>query len=385
MSFNTLMALRRQRIARAGVGLLVLAGAAFAQYKLANVPVPVNLETTGRFSPATIKLGQEELIIEEPVVNSAEGMLFSHDGRPNEIVDVSFEYARLDEQTVGKFASIGLSPPSTPSNIDYRAQDSKSPLISGEPCRTRVELRATSRMPDEIHLFQLGDPGLNHDRHLEMKTRGAELVSHLLIESPSGSYLESGCQKVLKVGDWNQPSSIDVTTIAAEDSDLRLSFKPLTASSNLWEDTEGFFAPFELGEPQLKPTDPPPFQARAVSIRSLSRGDSPSAVLTLVSARCTSGGPLLTIHGLRVGSDQLQLSITGKGLVKIDGEDVTVNLSNRLRENPVFSGLLAAANTALLAWVARLTLKTPSTSRNPGRAQGRSRKFQRQRKGSARK
>jgi hypothetical protein len=360
MSFNVLMALTRQRIARAGVGLLVLAGAAFAQYKLANVPMPVNLDTTGKFSPATIRLGQEELIVEGPVVNSAEGILFSHDGRPNEIVDVSFEHARLDEQTVGKFQSLGLSPPSTPAKIDYRAQDSRSAPIGDEPCRTRVELRASSKMPDEIHLFQLGNPGLNHDRQLEMRTTGSELTTHLLIESPSGLYLEPGCQKVLKVGDWNRSCSIDITTNVAENSGLRLSFKPLTSDSALWEDTEGLFTPFELGQQKLKSTDPLPFQAQAASIRPLGDGNS-SAPLTL-SARSTSNGPLLTIHGLRIGSDQIQLSVSGKGFVKIDGGVFTVNFLTRVQENPILSALLAAVNAALLALVARLILKSPLTS-----------------------
>ena len=37
------------------LGLLLLTGAAFAEYKLANVPRPVDLKTTGKFSPATIR------------------------------------------------------------------------------------------------------------------------------------------------------------------------------------------------------------------------------------------------------------------------------------------------------------------------------------------
>src|SRR5216684_5380600 len=177
MPFNPLMAYRRQRLARAGLGLLLLAAAAFAQYKLANVAHPVNLETTGKFSPATIRLGREELVIEGPVVHSSKGMLLSHDGRPNETVDARFDRARLAEQTISVFESVGSKPPSAPGKIDYRPDEPKSPFTSDEPCHTRVELLA-SKMPAEIHIFQLGDPGLNHYRHFEISTRGVELVSN---------------------------------------------------------------------------------------------------------------------------------------------------------------------------------------------------------------
>ena len=378
MSFNSLIRVfRRQRIARACVGLLVLAGAAFGQYKLAHLPRAVNLDTTGKFSPATIKLGQQELIIEGPVVNAAEGMLFSHDGRPNELVAVGLEHARLDEQTIRSLEGTGLRPPSAPAEIDYRARDSMR-SFKGESCRTRVEVRAMSKMPSEIHIFQLGVPGLSQYRYLEMTAKGAELVSRILTESPGDSELAPGCQKLLMVGDWTQPlTNFEVKTIVDDNSALRFTFSPLARGSSLWGGPEGLFEPFDLGVEQQTPNDPQPFQARAVSIRSLRGGDPAAAPLTLASAQ--SDGALLTIHGLRIGSDQIQLNIAGKGYVKINGEDVTIDVLKRVGENPIPSALLAAGNAALLAWVASLILKSPST----GNAQGRTRRFQRRRRGNA--
>ena len=360
MPFNTLMALRRQRLARAGLGLLVLAVAAFAQYKLANVPRPVNLDTTGKFSPATIRLGREELVIEGPVVHSSSGMLLSHDGRHNETVDARFDRARLDDQTIQLFESFGLRPPSTPVKIDYRPDEPKSPFTSDEPCRTRVELLA-SQMPAEIHIFQLGDPGLNHYRHLEIRTRGAELVSNLITMSPDDSD-GPGCQYLLRVGDWSEPvTKTLLTAIVAESSDLRLYFRPLKAHSTPWADTGGVLRLDLGGAQKLNPDDPPPFQARAVSIRSLGGGNSGSVLPALISARSTNDGPLLAIDDLRIDSDQVQLGIAGKGWVMINGEPATVNFLRRVQENPILLALLAALDTALLAWVARLIFKTPST------------------------
>jgi hypothetical protein len=388
MSFNSLMtALSQQRIARAGLGLLVLAVAAIVQYKLAYIPQPVNLDTTGKFSPATIKRGQENLIIEGPSVNSSEGVLFSHDGKPNEIVNVTFERARLDEQTIEMFGDGESRPPAITAEIVYRTDEPTPPPIGEESCRTQVELRAASKMPDEIQLFQLGDPGLERYRHLEMRTKGTELTSQLVISSPGGSYNEPGCQKQLKVGDWKKSIASDVTTIVAENSNLRFRFQPLTTNASLWDGPDGLFEPFDLGAPQVNPTDPPSFQARAVSIRSLSSVNTPSTSPALLSARSMDDGPPLTISGLKIGSDQLQLSVAGKGWVQVDGEDVTLNLLDRVQEHPIPAALLGAANGALLAWVARLILQSPAPPPKPKSPQRKARtlKVQRKRKSGKKK
>lgn len=386
MPFNILKDFRRQRVVRAGVGILVLAGAAFAQYKLANFPLPVDVETIENFSPATVKLGQQELVIEGPVVNAEEGMLFSHDGKPNEIVEVSLDPATLHEQTIAMFEGVGRRPPSTPTRIDYRADESKNPAKGDESCRTRVELFVTSQMPSEIRFFQLGTPGQAHYRNLEITTKGAELIANLQTASPHDSDRAPGCQKLLSVGDWNiSLTTIAVSTVLAENSTLNFNFRPLTTDSVLWGDAAGFFEPFDLGSPQLKPTDPPPFQARAVSVRPLGTGDSTHTPLPVISARSTNDGPLLTIYGLKIGSDQIQLNIAGKGRVQVNGHDRTVDFIKRVGENPLPSALLAAVNTALLAWVARLIFKRHSTSPQPKNSKGQSRKFQHRRKAKAKR
>ncbi|HEX6184511.1 MAG TPA: hypothetical protein VFZ44_11565 [Pyrinomonadaceae bacterium] len=384
MSPNYLSVRLRPRIARAAAGVLVLAAAAFAQYKLAKVPRPVNLETAGNFSPLTVRLGQEELIVEGPSVNAEDGLLFSHDGKADEIVDVSFDRARLDGETVEIIESEGLKPPTSLARIDYRAQEPEKPPVGDESCRTRVELRAVSKMPDAIHLYQLDAPGLDRYRQLELRAEGAELASLVLTASPSGSAMEPGCQKLLTVGDWAQPFTTDVGFVVAENSHLRFSFKPLTAGTSLWGDAEGFFEPFDLGAQQLSPTDLPPFQARAVSVRRLG-GDAPSDAPVLLSARSIDDGAPLKIYGLKIGSNQLQLGVAGKGWVKVNGEDVADDILKRAEENPILAALLATANTALLAWVARLIFKSPSPERPRTRESERGGRPKRRRRGGTRR
>jgi len=356
MSFNPLRTFKQHRIARAGVALVVLAGAAFAEYKLANVPQPVDLKTTGQFSPATIKLGQAELIIKGPEVTSKERVLFSHNGKPKETLDTSFDNARLDDDTREMFESFGERLPSPPTRIAYQAKKSEESSASGKPCSTRVEISAPLKMPDEIHIFQLEVPGVNLNRYLEMKTKGGELVLNLLTRSSDNSALGPGCQYEIKVGDWSEPiTETAVAIVNAEASDLRLRFKPLTLNSSPWAETDGFLL-VDLGVPQVKPKDLPPFRASAVSIESLDT-DHPH---TFLSADSTKPGELLTIKDLKIGSDQIQVNIDGTGWVKIGEKPWTVNFMKRLEENKILGAILTAANFALLGWLSRLVLKAPS-------------------------
>lgn len=360
MPLTRLIALKRQRPARALVGILVLAGVAFAQYKLAHVPRAVDVATIKEFSPATTSDG-EEIIIEAPVIKAAEGMLFSHHGKTNEIVDVNFDQARLDATTIAMFESyrLGLKPPVTPARTYYQAQE--SPPSTDEPCHTQVELHTASQMPAEIRFSQFDSPGSKQDRYLQVKVIGAELSANLLTDSAGDSDRGPGCQKLLKVGDWKQSLARgSVTIVVAQDSSFRCSLRPRTVDEDLWTQTQGF-SPLALGARKQDSNDPA-FQARAVSINS--RG-SDGSTISRVSARSADGGPLLTINGLSIGADQIQISIAGQGLVKVNGKPATVNLLKPIQDNPVLLALLVATNGALLACVGRLVFKTPPTPPSP--------------------
>jgi hypothetical protein len=358
MPFTPLTAFKRQRLARAVVGIIVLAGAALAQYELAHVAGAVDVATIKELSPATTGEG-EELIIESPMINAAEGTLFSHSGKTNEIVDAIFDQARLDAATVAMFESygFGLKPPATPARIYYQAQE--SPPSTDAPCHTQVDLRTSSQMPAEIRFSQFDDPGSKRDRYLQMTVKGAELTANLLTDSESDSDRGPGCQKLLKVGDWKQPlASGSLTIVVGQDAPVRFYFRPRTADENLWAQTQGSL-PLTLGARKQDSTDPP-FQARAVSISSRGRDGSTSV---RASARSADDGLPLNINGLSIASDQIQVSIAGKGFVKVNGKPATINFLKPIQENPVLLAILVAVNGALLAWVARQVFKTPHTPR----------------------
>jgi hypothetical protein len=355
MPFQVLKLYRRSRLVRLAAALVVLIGAAILQYYLANVRLPVDIGATNKFSPATIKLGQEELVIKNPFVNPSEGLLLSHVGNPNEVVDVYFDRARLGEESISLFEALGSKPPPASGPIDYITQNPARASDAGEACRTfvQIEVPDASNPIDEFHLYQLEDPGLNRYRLIELKTIGRELIVHVSTEAPPGGSPESpGCRKFLRAGDWNQPltGSLGLKIFAAAGSSFHLVFRPVVARAPLWKGPDGFFEPFGLGSPKLNPGDLPPFQAKAVSIKPLQGDSSTGLSREILSAQATDKGALLSVDSLKIGSNQLQLGVSGNGRVKINGEDVTVDLFDRAKRYPIPAGLLAAANAALLAW-----------------------------------
>ena len=336
-------------------GLLVLTGAIIPQLYLIFRPEPVNLEDTGKFSPAVLKLGREELTIDGPVTNSDEGLLLSHVGQSNEIVDLSFDRARLDGETLLQLGE--SNPPPNPTRIDYLT--TKSPeRMEGESCRTFIDVKLADvrKPPTALHLYQTDAPGGDIYRRLDMKATGGELLISIGTATMDADNVRApGCQKKLTVGsDFSLPTegTYSLAIVAEADSASHLSFNPATAENTLWDKPDSFFQPFDLGSEQHGPDAPAPLRARAVEIRTLG-GDKSSGPTSLLSARSLEGGELLTIESLKVGSDRIQINVSGRGLVKENGKDY-VNLVDRLKRHLLIAVLLAVANVAILVWFMRL-------------------------------
>jgi hypothetical protein len=126
---------------------------------------------------------------------------------------------------------------------------------------------------------------------------------------------------------------------AEADSACRFSFNPATSKNDLWEGAEGFFQPFALGGAASAP-----FRARALEITSLGgKGTDPT---TLLGAR-SPDGEWLNVESLSVGSDRLQIKVSGMGFVKVNGDDF-VDPLGRMRKYPLVTILLAVVDAALL-------------------------------------
>jgi hypothetical protein len=370
MTFRILKEFRHNRIVRTAFGVSVLVVALVAQYYLTKIPRrSVDIGKQSEFSPVTVQLNQE-LVIEEPFVSSPEGKLFSRNPKANEVVDVHFENARLDDLTIEDLSSARFKPSLTPEPIDYGASDSKQTPGPGGPCRTFFEIELKDRKPPRaLHFYQLDGDGADRRRYFEIKTGGAELVVQITTVTPPEVTNETeGCRKQLRVGDRPPlpiPPVTSIRVIAAADSAFRFTFRTLDADAKpLWEGPEGLFEPFDLGPPMVNPNDPPPFlQAREVSVRNLqNNGSNPPSLL---SARSADQEPLLSVYGLKVGPDRLQIRVLGTGEMSVNGQPPTFDFLQRLETlNPLSKVIIGALNAALLAWFIGLLRnkgKAPST------------------------
>lgn len=357
--WRALIRLWRRRLVRAAAAVVALAAAVAVQYRLAYRPLPVDLVETGLFSPAVLAPGRDQFVIEGPVTSSADGLLFSHVGRPYELVDVSCEGARLDDPTLAVLRQLDSNPPTAPAPFglqtvapkDEEGKEVQTP--SGEPCRTSVELSAerNTAMPRAIHLYRLGGDGGERFRSLELKAAGADLLlSAVTAMADEGTPSSLGCRKRLTLGDGFQEvmnGTFTVGAVVADGGAVRLNFSDARGGPPHWGDAAGLFQPFVLGGEKQKPGDPAPLRARAVSVTAQGGPSGPDAPPSL-SARAADG-ELLNIDGLKVGAEQIQVGVSGRGLVRVGGEDY-VNLASRVRSNPVAAVLFAVADIALVVW-----------------------------------
>ena len=369
----------RRRLVRVTVGVLALAAALLAQYRFAYRPQPVDLAATGLFSPVAARRGREELVIESPQTNSAAGLLFSHEGRPDEFVDLAFERARLGEETRTLLVALDADPPRDAAALALQTLEPKPPAeekpaatanrpetarqpaaagvaapAGGETCRTSVDVRAAqgTAPPAALHLYQLEQAGGERVRQFNLKAEGGDMhVSALTAMPDEGTPDSLGCRKRLSVGDAFEDffnGTYTVHAVAEAGGSLRLSFNAATPGGPPPGRARNLFRPFELGGGTPNPDGPAPLRAAAVYLRPLG-GDPRARAFRTLSARAAGRSPL-NIDSLEVGPDLIQLSVSGWALVKTGSADY-VNLSDRFKRQPFVAALFVVIDLALVAWL----------------------------------
>jgi TIR domain len=382
----------RRRSVRITVAALALAAALFAQYRVAYRPRPVSLASTELFSPVVARRGLEELVIEGPLTNSDEGLLFSHQGRPDEFVDLFFERARLGEDTLALLAALAADPPRDAAALDLQTLEPKQsreaeegPASSaaslsrtrdagGETCRTSVDVRAAPgpSPPAALHLYQLDRAVSERVRQFNLKAEGGELHVSVLTATPykaegggphvsnptatpdDRSHESLGCRKRLSIGEAFEDffnGTFIVHAVAEAGGSLRLSFNAATPGGPPPGRTRNLFRPFELGGGTPKPDGPAPLRAAAVYLRPLG-GEPSTRQFRTLGARAAGRSPL-NIDGLEVGPEQIQLNVSGWALVKNGAVDY-VNLTDRFKRQPYVAALFIIFDLALLTWLLML-------------------------------
>ncbi|HEU4479345.1 MAG TPA: hypothetical protein VFR80_12570 [Pyrinomonadaceae bacterium] len=364
---QTLSRYWQKRLVRVLAALLILGGAIYLQYRLANIPLPVDVEkSTPSYTPQTAELiKQERLVIDGASINRAgpvpnSRMLFSGDGA--EFVSVE---ARFDSAVVGKhfltilrtdpnqklppesLQQISYSPKASEEDTEAQADDSKS-----APCRTSVDiaLAEDAPLPREIHIFQQR-AGSDRSRILEMNAIGADLVVSLLTKNftkAEGAMQGLNCAKTLEVGTWSEsfsaPAPVDILVPAG--TPFRLLFTgPKGGMSG--SRSGPYYEPFQLVA----------LPVNATGVRKIKFGEAGPAVFE--AARIEGQQPLILKH-LRLGSEDVQLDFAGQAMVQEGGKfAVTFSLLQFAKANPILAGILAMFDAALLEWIRRSLMGSP--------------------------
>jgi len=333
------------------LALLVFAGAVAVQVYLAKMPLQIDLETI----PVTARLGQEELVIGGLTTEEPTGVLLTHNGRQNEVVDVYFERAQLAGETFQLLTSVGLTPPSALGQISYVTQDTDTKPGSGEPCRTSIlfQMKTAPKPVTTIHFYQQDKLPADRYRTLELRAIGGELMVRMnTVAPPNGNPHAPGCQKLLRANEWRQVlgPSVGIIVAVPPDSSLRFRFQSLAGNAMSLE--SGLL-------------DIHPLQARSLEVKPLpSRKPMGGSSLYLSSAGAKE---VLRVTSLDIGADQLQVKVLGKGWVKKRGEYLTYDFLERLKNFPIIAGLLGALDGALINWLKILFFGSGSGAKLPSK------------------
>lgn len=372
----------RKRWVRILVAVPVLAAAIFGEYRLANIPLPIEVEKT--ISPVRAALIKGEvLVVDNPfreVGQSASGLrteLLPPDDTTKGIsITAHFDSARLSDGNMERLRRASESvpekkpPPDGLQQIDYTtdepAEDSQAlPRAEREdtanPCSAAVALAlADDTKPlKELHFFQPTDPSVG-ERTLEIKAVGADLMVQLSVVDathpvgldPSRKPLGPGCSKTVSVGEWERsftgPTQLEVIVPAGES--FKVWFSPLP-KQNPWPSATDVHEPFKL-------VVVPPVSASALS--KITQGGS-APTFPVLKASSVAGEPLLLNH-FKIGAEELQLGVSGKAMVQENGKDiVTFDVWTWMKKNPLIAILFSGLEVGLINWV-RLSFKKRSNT-----------------------
>lgn len=360
---------KRPRSRKIGA-VLALVSAAGVQYGLANIPVTVDV---AQFSPLIVA-AENELVLQGPVINSRDGLLFSKTVETDQILDVYFPQAQLASATATQ-----LGVPEELRSIKYITQEPGATSSVKQNCHSSIEIRlvdSTTSTPD-IRLYQF--EGQSDSPYVEMEVKNAALAVSLNTDSdaPDHSLAPCGYEKLLQLSSpqnstaqSGQPRQLHITqagppiqVMVGGDSSFRFFFRPLEKGPSS-QASSAVMLPLDLGSPKTKFEDPPPFLVHAVWKASQSKSEG-RGINVEFSARALSSQALLDISKLEIGSDRMQLALSGKAYVEVQGKEQTADLWDKVKEVPLLERIVEAANGALLTWVGVVLFRKSKVKQQP--------------------
>jgi hypothetical protein len=348
---------------------LIFAAVVAFQYGLTRIPARLAIGGRTELNPAKVQHDLNELVIDHPIPQPGKNLLIGFDGESGDVIEAHFENARLSDETVSSLTQQGYDPPAILGKIDFLSDEPHPKPGAGPGCTPSVSIRFRSgpnaSPPASLRLFQPGGLGEDEDRHFEIKSCGGELLLQIETHVPDGVEPDAlGCSRLLTVGDWQQSLSppLTVGVVVQPESAFRLAFRPVGSTQPSWATTSGTIN-ITVGE--LNAQERSAFVgARAVSIVSTttSPGDPP-----MLTATSIEGEAPLQLSDLKVGSEDLQIRVTGTGWLDTNGHRQGLDVMETLAKNQSLAALLTAGNAGLISWLVRLAIRKPKPARKPRR------------------
>lgn len=351
-------------LTRKVAAVLAYLGVVGVEAGLANIPVTVDV---AKFSPVISPAGHE-LVIRGPLTNSTEGVLFSKTGDTNQILDVYFPRARLAPSTVQQMRSLGA--PSDVRSIKYVTQEAASPG-SKQHCHPGIEIAlANAGAEPEVELYQLDEQADSPYVEMEVKNAALAVTLNTDTDSTDQGLTSCGYQKLLRLSNLSSDNQGDrpwdlnitqpmppITVIVDSEAAFRFYFRPLEKTGSSQSSGTAMLA-LNLGAPKIHFEDTQPFRAQAVLTKPQASGEKKTASADF-SAHALSSQALLDLSKLEIGADRVQLSLSGKARVEVQGKEQTANLWDKIKEVPLLQRSFETANTALLGWVGFILFRRP--------------------------
>jgi hypothetical protein len=336
------MSLLSRGWSRKTCAIAIFLAAALIQVFFKNIPWPLNVESVDKLHNASAALASQEIVISGASVSPRHALL-TYQGDPFETVDLDFERAQLGEVTASSLSNFPPAPPLQPAPWHFITHDN-GPADSGETCRTFLNIAVVGdpSARNEFHLLQLGNPGRNHMRHIEIRTDAASLVVNVKTEWPEGRENKAkGCHKRLQSGDWfrgvvNHP----IQFVVLPHSSLRMAFVSMSSAGLAWGGPDKPLRSAEFG----------PLLARELTVRPIQEDGSVAKgqpALHMTAYRDSQ----LKVKDLQIESDALQVAISGTAWAALDGNRQGFDLWDAMGKNAMLAALLSSANVLLLAWL----------------------------------
>lgn len=319
--------------------------AALLVYFGSHIPRTISLPVDDLNTRAEVRVGEEQLVIENPVIAPGE-IAVSYTGSKNEVAGIWAENATIEGPIQHLLFPNSGDP--KPALIGYTTNSAASPATSGETCRTAIEIRlAKDSIPiKELKLFQTDETaGAQRFRQVVVDAGASTMEINAHTDAPSdGATNLPGCKKLLTVGD---SPSIDLPLIPVQmfvhGGKIELHFNPANPAVEIWTGPDGTFEAVSVGEATLR--------AGGLRIESTQR-----SVVPRLDVRTPHANDQITLGALKIGSDKLRIAVghdTEKALVCANGASLyNYDLIDAIQKNPILSFAFAAVLVpALWNWI----------------------------------